>query len=60
MQIYEEAGKLVVQPAGSIRSDNAAQFDAEIREAAAKHPMLPLVIDARGITYISRCMKSLR
>ena len=53
MQIYEEAGKLVVQPAGSIRSDNAAQFDAEIREAAAKHPMLPLVIDARGITYIS-------
>ena len=53
MQIYEEAGKLVVQPVGSVRSDNAAQFETEIRDAAAKHPLLQLVIDARGISYIS-------
>ena len=53
MQIYEEAGNLVVQPVGSIRSDNAAQLDQEIRAAVAEHPGLPLVIDARGISYIS-------
>ena len=53
MQIYEEAGNLVVQPIGSIRSDNAAQLDSEIRAAVAQHPRLPLVIDARGISYIS-------
>ena len=53
MQIYEEEGKLVIQPSGSIRSDNAAEMETEIRKAAAEHPRLPLVIDARGITYIS-------
>ena len=53
MQIYEEDGKLVIQPSGSIRSDNAAELETEIRKAAAEHPRLPLVIDARGITYIS-------
>ena len=53
MQIYEEDGKLVIQPSGSIRSDNAAEMETEIRKAAAEHPRLPLVIDARGITYIS-------
>ena len=53
MQIYEETGKLVVQPIGSIRSDNAAQLDQEIRAAVAQHPSLRLVIDARGISYIS-------
>ena len=53
MQIYEEDGKLVIQPSGSIRSDNAAELETEIRKTAAEHPRLPLVIDARGITYIS-------
>ena len=53
MQTYEEAGKLVVQPIGSIRSDNAAQLEQEIRSAVVEHPGLPLVIDARGISYIS-------
>ena len=53
MQIYEEEGKLVIQPTGSIRSDNATELDTEIRKAAAEHPKLPLVIDARGISYIS-------